>query len=300
MAPNKSVLFVAAAAFLWGLIGLFGTLLSRAGIASLEIVAIRAVFSGVFLTLYWMIRDRAVLHIKLTDLKYFAGTGLLSFLVFNYFFFTTMKLTNISISVTLLYTGPIFVVLLSRLFFKEPLTTSKWAALLLTLSGCALVTGLMGEPLDKVPVTGILTGLCSGLTFALYTIFGKLALAKYSSATVTTYTFIVASIGILFLVPPTFFAEISTQPSVLLPGLSLALLCTVVPFLLYTRAVQSLEAGRAALITTLEPVVAALLGYFVFSEALGILKIAGILLVAAGVLLVQRPGKAAALNNSAS
>jgi drug/metabolite transporter (DMT)-like permease len=74
----------------------------------------------------------------------------------------------------------------------------------------------------------------------------------------------------------------------------------VVPFLLYTRAVQSLEAGRAALITTLEPVVAALLGYFVFGEALGILKIVGILLVAAGVLIVQRPGASGTLTENAS
>lgn len=300
MTLNKPVIFVAAAAFLWGLIGLFGTFLSRAGVTSLEIVSLRAVFSGVFLTLYWLIKDRSVLRVRFKDLKYFAGTGLLSFLVFNYFFFTTMQLTNISVSVTLLYTCPIFVVLLSRLFFKEPLTTSKWTALLLTLSGCALVTGLIGQPLDEVPFTGILTGLCSGLTFALYSIFSKMALAKYSSATVTTYTFIVASIGILFIVPPAFFAEISVQPAILLPGLSLALLCTVVPFLLYTRAVQSLEAGRAALITTLEPVVAALLGYFVFDEALGILKVVGILLVATGVLLVQRPGASGTLTENVS
>lgn len=292
MTFNKPVIFVATAAFLWGLIGLFGTLLGRAGITSLEIVAIRAVFSGVFLTLYWMIRDRSVLQIKLTDLKYFAGTGLLSFLVFNYFFFTTMQLTSIAVSVTLLYTCPIFVVLLSRLFFKEPLTRSKGLALLLTLIGCALVTGLIGEPLGSVPLKGILTGLLSGLTFALYSIFSKMALARSSSATVTTYTFIVASVGILFFVPPTFFAKLSLEPILLLSGLSLSLISTVIPFLLYTRAVQSIEAGRAALITTLEPVVAALLGYLVFNEPMGVLKIAGILLVAAGVLIVQRPSPA--------
>ncbi|SCZ79403.1 DMT family transporter [Acidaminobacter hydrogenoformans] len=292
MTLNKPVIFVATAAFLWGLIGLFGTLLGRAGITSLEIVAIRAVFSGVFLTLYWMVRDRSVLKIRPNDLKYFAGTGLLSFLVFNYFFFTTMQLTSIAVSVTLLYTCPIFVVLLSRLFFKEPLTRSKGLALLLTLLGCALVTGLIGQPLDSVPLKGILTGLLSGLTFALYSIFSKMALARSSSATVTTYTFIVASVGILFLVPPTFFVKLFQTPSLLISGMSLSLISTVVPFLLYTRAVQSIEAGRAALITTLEPVVAALLGYLVFNEPMGALKITGILLVAAGVLIVQRPSSA--------
>lgn len=286
---DKHVLFVATAAFLWGLIGLFGTLLSRAGITSLEIVAIRAVFSGFILSLYWLAKDRSVFKIKFTDLKYFAGTGLLSFLVFNYFFFTTMQLTSIAVSVTLLYTCPIFVVLLSRLFFKEPLTRSKGLALLLTLLGCALVTGLIGEPLDSVPLKGILTGLLSGLTFALYSIFSKMALARHSSATVTTYTFIIAGTGSLFLVPPSFFMQFSQEPSLLISGLSLSLISTVVPFLLYTRAVKSLEAGRAALITTLEPVVAALLGYLVFNEPMGVLKISGILLVAAGVLMVQRP-----------
>ena len=77
---------IMGAAFLWGLIGLFGTRLAQESISPLEIVGLRAVFSGLFLSLYWLIRDPSILKIHPKDMKYFAGTGLLSFLVFNYLF----------------------------------------------------------------------------------------------------------------------------------------------------------------------------------------------------------------------
>lgn len=291
MKLHGSTGMIMGAAFLWGLIGLFGTRLAQVSITPHEIVGLRAVFSGFFLTLYWLIRDPSILKIHPKDLKYFAGTGLLSFLVFNYLFFTTMALTSVAVSVTLLYTCPVFVVLLSRLFFKEPLNLTKWGALFLTLTGCGLVTGLIGEPLDRVPLLGITTGLGSGLTFALYSIFSRFALRRYGSGTVTTYTFNMAAVGILFFVPPSFFAGILSKPAVLVPGLALALLCTVAPFLLYTKGMTKMETGRAALITTLEPVVAALLGFFVLGESMSFFKASGILLVVCGVLMAQRPGQ---------
>jgi drug/metabolite transporter (DMT)-like permease len=287
---NVSVLMIAMAAFFWGLIGIFGTWLKNAGVTPMEIVAVRSLISAFSMVAYLWLKDRSMLKVRFRDLKYFFGTGLLSFLFFNYCFFTAMKLTSVSVSVTLLYTGPVFVVFLSRIFFGEPLTRAKLAALVLTLTGCALVTGLIGEPIEEISAVALLAGISAGFGFALFSIFGKFALRHYHSMTVTTYTFVFASAGVVFLIQPTFYPRLLTDSTVFLPGIALALLCTVMPFLLYTRGIKHLEAGKAALITTLEPAIAALVGFLIFAEPISPGKLAGIGLVVCGVLIVNLSG----------
>src|SRR5699024_1728391 len=129
------------------------------------------------LFLYMLIRSPK--NIKLHqwhDIKYFIGTGILSIIFFNYCMFKTMELATIPISAALLYTGPAFVIVLSYIFFKEPITKSKIMALVLTLAGAALVVGLFPLNLKTLAFSTILIGLGSGLGYALYSIFSKFAL----------------------------------------------------------------------------------------------------------------------------
>src|SRR5699024_1644672 len=124
-------------------------------------------------------KNKSALRLKRwTDIKYFIGTGIFSIIFFNYTMFKTIELASISISAALLYTGPAFVVILSRLIFKEKLTNQKLIALILTLIGTSLVVELFPLSVDNLPISTILIGLCSGLGYALYSIFSKFALKK--------------------------------------------------------------------------------------------------------------------------
>ncbi|PMC38381.1 hypothetical protein CJ195_07895 [Bacillus sp. UMB0899] len=84
----------------------------------------------------------------------------------------------------------------SRVLFKERFTFRKVLSLITTFMGCILVIGLIPFTKESVTIYGLLVGLGSGFFYALYSIFGKFALAKYSTVTVTTYTFIFAAIAI--------------------------------------------------------------------------------------------------------
>jgi drug/metabolite transporter (DMT)-like permease len=284
---RRPALLIIFAAFLWGLIGIFGTLLNREGLRPFDIVGVRAVTAAISMFVYWWFKDRNVLKIDLKDLRLFIGTGIFSFVFFNFCFFTAMKHTSVAVSVTLLYTGPAFVALLSRLFFGERMTRSKWLALTMTLIGCALVTGLIGESLSQVSWIGLLAGLGSGFGYALYSIFSKIAVRKYTPATITTYTFIMASAGVLPFIRPEFWKIFLVTPGILAPGLALGLLCTVLPFLLYTRGIQSLEASKASLIATIEPVFAAVVGVILFEEVMTLGKLVGIALVIGAVVMIN-------------
>ena len=70
-----------------------------------------------------------------------------------------------------------------------------------------------------------------------------------------------------------------------------ALVTAVIPFLAYTLGLQTVEASRAGIIATIEPMVATLVGILVFSEPPTLLSGLGILLILSAVVLLNRGGK---------
>ena len=286
---NFASLFILTAAVCWGLIGLSTRTLSAIGLSSFQICAIRCILSGAGLSAFLGIFSPATLKIAPRDLWMFFGTGVCSIVFFNVCYFTTIELTTLSAAAILLYTAPIFVMLMSALFFREKITPQKLAALLLALGGCGFVTGVFAGDAGITPI-GILTGIGSGFGYALYSIFGRAALAKYSSLTVTTYTFIVAGVCAL---PFCGAAEIvrtaAAQPSAILYILFLAVISTVVPYLLYTAGLRHTEPGKASVMASVEPVVASAVGILVYHEPLTFSSAVGALLVLASVVLLNLP-----------
>lgn len=278
---------IASGASLWGIIAFFVKGLSDYGFSAMEIVAIRVIYAAFFLLLIGFFRYRNQMKLKcLTDIRLFIGTGILSIVFFNFCYFTTISQMNISIAVILLYTAPAFVTILSYLFLKESLTLTKMIAVLGTIMGCMLIAGLTaGE--SKITLLGVLTGLGSGLGYALYTIFGKFALKKYQPFTITLYTFIVASAA---LIPATQLwkkLDVLVNVQVLLYGIGLGLIPTVLAYFLYTWGLEKTEGSKAAIIATVEPVVATLLGVLLYEERLGFFQIIGALLILSSVIIVN-------------
>jgi drug/metabolite transporter (DMT)-like permease len=276
-----------AAAVLWGIISIFVKGLAVYGFTTLQIVAIRVAASAIILTLYIAIKDRSLLKIRLTDSKYFIGTGMFSIAFFNWCYFTAIRETSVAVAAILLYTAPAFVLLLSRLLFDERLTAGKITALGVTFSGCALVVGIL-DLKGTIPLYGLASGLGAGFGYALYSIFGKFALRHYSAVTVTVYTFVFAAIAML---PVSGLWEVRAQlfhlPAVAY-SIGFSLFSTVLAYLCYTVALSYIETGRAAIAATLEPIVAAIVGVTFFGEALSSWQILGIVLVIAAVASVQR------------
>jgi drug/metabolite transporter (DMT)-like permease len=134
---------------------------------------------------------------------------------------------------------------------------------------------------------GILLGLGSGFFYALYSVFGRYALAHYDSMTVTVWTFLFAGPASLVLLRPQELTAAFQAPSTWLLALGLVVCSTVAPYLLYTRGLAQVEPGRASILASMEPVVASLAGALVFGEPLSLLTAVGICLVLAGVIILR-------------
>ena len=143
---------------------------------------------------------------------------------------------------------------------------------------------------------GLLLGLGSGIGYGLYSILGTVALRRYTPYTVTTYTFSLAAIGSLLICQPTDmlskFSAASDLTWLIFFGILTALITAVIPFLFYTLGLRTVEASKAGILATLEPMVATIIGIIYFSEALTLMSGIGIFLILAAVVVLNWHGKA--------
>ncbi|WP_261129993.1 DMT family transporter [Bacillus sp. Marseille-Q3570] len=282
---------IAIGAALWGLIAIFVEGLYEYGFTAIQVVAIRVIVAALILVVFVLIKNPSLLKMDWRDSIYFIGTGIFSIVFFNWCLFTAIQETSIAVAAILLYTAPAIVTILSRFLFQEWFTKRKMIALFMTLFGCTFVIGLIPGGSSSVSLFGVIVGLGSGLGYALYSIFGKYALAKYSSLTVTTYTFIFASVA---MIPTTGLWMKSSQlqePVVLLNAVGIGFLSTVLAYMLYTVGLQFVESSRASITATVEPVVATLVSVMLFHEQLTVWQLLGIFLVLSAVMIVQESKK---------
>ena len=285
--PAISAVSVLTAAALWGLVGMWTRVLMAGGLSPMTITALRNPLCTVLMCLVFLVKDRSVFHVRREHVKYFLGTGAVSVTLFSVCLFTCQKLCSLAVASVLSYTAPSFVVLLSAILWKEPVTKRKAAALALTLIGACCVCGLFDRGLS-VTVPGILMGLGAGLSYALYNIFGHGALEHYGPMTVTVWTFLVAGpTSLLLLRPSELVPAFGSAPWLLLVLLGLSLFSTMLPYFFYTWGLSGMEPGRASILTTSDVVVTVLVGTLLFGEPLTASTVIGILCVLAGIYILR-------------
>ena len=276
------------AACFWGSMGIFVRNLSTFGFSAIQIVSIRISLAALFFALILLVKDRSGFKIVPRDIPLFLGLGFGSILFFTICYFTAITIMPLSTAAILLYTSPIWIVLMSAIFFREKMNCKKFVALALAFAGCVLVSGISGEGLT---LKGLLIGLGSGIGYGLYSILGTVALRRYSPYTVTTYTFMLAAIGSWFISSPTDmlskFSIASDLSWLVFFCVLTALVTAVIPFLFYTLGLRTVEASKAGILATIEPMVATIVGITCFSEALTLLSGTGIALILAAAVVLN-------------
>ncbi|MBQ4578212.1 MAG: EamA family transporter [Clostridia bacterium] len=270
----------------WATLGVFVRHLNEIGLQSMQIVEARALLTVAIMFPSLAMVHRDLLKVKAKDLWCFAGGGIISVILFNYCYFQTIQRASLSAAAILLYTSPIFVLLLSVPLFGEKLTKKKLLCLVMAFAGCALASGVAGG-ISLSPET-LLFGLGSGFGYGLYSIFSRFALQRgYHPITITAYIFLFGAIGGI---PLTDFGEIAAvagQPEHLLYLLVYTIVTTVVPYISYTTGLRYVENGVAAVLACIEPVMATVFGIFFFSEVPGFTGWLGIALVLTALTLLN-------------
>jgi len=240
-----------------------------------------------------------LLRVGRSQLAYLVSYGLL-LAVFNGVWTLSVALNGAAISTVLVYSSAAFTALLGWWLLKEPLNWVKILAVVLSLGGCVLVSGILNQQVMQLSLLGILIGIIAGLAFAIYTLMGRSASERGLNPWSTLlYTFGFAALFLLVfnLLPYQAIPGKAANPADLfwlgaaLGGwLVLFLLAagpTLVGFGLYNVSLSYLPSSVVNLIVTLEPVMTALMAYFLLGEIMTGVQIGGSLLILTGVVFLR-------------
>lgn len=285
---TEGYLFVAISAACWGMMAVLTKKLSEVGFDSMAISALRPTVAVLFYVLYNLLTDRKAFKTDLKGLIFFAIYGIVAldgmFLSFTY----AVKYTSIATASVLLFTNPIFVMIMSYFLFKEKFTYKKVISLILAIIGCVLISKAYDTSELKMDnLFGIGMGVLSGFTVALQNVLGKVGSKKYSPKTHLIYSFIFAAIFLWFFRSPVELVSNITSSKALFYVLAIGFVATVIPNGLFLKALQYVESSKASIICSVEPIVAAILGYFIYNEALELPQLIGMLAVLVSVGIIQ-------------
>ena len=263
------------------------------GVSFEALVAFRATVGWMAVLAFLLITGGARrLKVLGWDLAFLVPLGAIGIGAFYLLYFYTVQESTVGTAAILLYSSPAFVVVLARLFLGEALGTIKVVALLLTTFGILLVVGAYAPASLEVSPTVLATGLLSGLTYGLYSIFGRPVAGRLCPPVILSYALFFGAALLVIAALPTLgtLAGLSFGSYALLA--MLAVVHTTLAFVLYTFGLGRLGAGRAAIVATVEPVVAGTLGTVLLGEDLTVPKVVGGVLVISGAALAQvRVGK---------
>ena len=282
----RGVACVFGAAVFWALIGLFTPALLDLGMSAVEIAFWRALGGGLCFAVHAAVAG-AVRPTSLRDAGELAAFGLVAVGVFYVALARAVELGGVSLAWILLYTAPGWVAVAAATVLREHVDRFRSLLVVATIAGVALVAVGGGQ---GVTVTGgsVLWGLLAGLSYASWYVGAKRFLPHYGPITISVWTLLV---GALALLPLAGFRAYPLKAWLLLLGL--AVVATYLPVLLYYTGLRSVDASRAAIVATVEPVVALAIGATVGTERLSTLAILGALTVlVAAALAAARPSPA--------
>lgn len=276
MTRQRALLYIHAAAVLFGLTGVFGELIQA---SAAVITAGRAIFAVLSLGIFARIQRRSMLGV-LTPAQIFvlviAGALLAGHWVT---FFISVKVGGIAIATLGFASFPAFITLFEGLVFREKVRAAEWAVLALVTLGLVLVTPSF-DFADQGTV-GLLWGLASGLSFALLALTNRRAAAGMDAMQVASWqNAIVALIVLPFAVGQ-------------LPALSgmdwlwialLGVFCTGLSHFLFVSSLTKLNARSAGLVIALEPVYAISFAWVLFAQEPTARMLAGAALIVAAIV----------------
>ncbi len=259
----------------------------------------RNVFVVGTLALVLLFINKKFLRLDRNHYKFMIIFGLIV-AIFNSFWTLSVSINGAAVATVLVYCSAGFTVILGRWILHERLTWIKIVAVILSLGGTVLVAEAYEPSMWNTNLSGILTGVLSGLSYAIYSLMGRTASNKgVSPWTTLLYSFGFAGVFLLLfnLIPGDFFIGKAVVASDLLwlgtrwDGWIILVLLAAIPTLggfgFYNVSLSYLPSSIANLITTTEPAFTAVSAYLILSERLTPIQIIGSIITLSGVLFLR-------------
>lgn len=228
---------------------------------------------------------------------YILGLGFLGYYLSSLFDFIGLQFISAGLERLILFLYPTFAVLINTFLFKNKLSKTQIAALLLTYAGIGLA--YYGELKIDTSNPNFFYGsfmvfLCA-ITYSFYLVGTGRMVPIVGVTRYTAYAMFAATAGIfIHFLATRSIANIHFTPTLIGYSVALAIVATVLPSFLISNGMKKIGSNNVAIITSIGPVSTILQAYFILGESIFLEQLIGTVLVVIGVLLIGR--KAAVAN----
>ena len=284
------------------LLGTIGVFVEEAGQHPLVTVWFRCAFGALALVAWCLAtgRGRELLLRHQAKSRWVAcATGV--FMVLNWaLFFAAIPRTSIAVATVIFHVQPIWVIVFGALFLREAVSPVQWMATLAALAGLVLTTGL----LDGIPVgtadggaylAGVLMCLGGSFCYAAVTLLASRAPAPISPFALALWQCLVGAV-LLAWAPLAFGWPHTAAAWAWLTGLGV--MHTGLAYVILFAGMARLALGKVAVLQFVYPLTAVLVDWVVYGRTLSPVQLGGVVLMAAALWTIRRPGRALAAKSA--
>lgn len=271
---------------MWALNGSLARYLLDDGVSALRLSQLRSFGSWLILLGGLVIARPALLRVERRELPALAFLGVAGLALVHATYFVAIDRLEIGVALTIQYLAPLLLLLWLRVVHGRRLAASLWGAVGVSVVGCFFV--VRGYDVGALDALGVASAFAAAVAFAIYMVASERAGHAHEPVTTLVWGFGFATLFWTFVTPWWSFpvGELASPGNALI-GLGVVVVGTLLPFICMVASLRHVPAPRAAVVATLEPVLAAAFAYLLHHEALALGQIAGGGAVLAGVAWVQ-------------
>ena len=219
--------------------------------------------------------------------------GMTGIFTYNVMFFKGLKIIEASRASLIIATCPVFITIFSAIFLKEKINLIKGLGIIISVSGAIIVIskGNIGQIFRTGLGRGELYIFCCVLSWATYSLIGKVLMKSLSPLASVSYSAIVGAVALF--IPACFEGVLQNFSHQSLLDWScigyLGIFGTVIGFVWYYQGVQHLGPTKAGLFINFVPIFAILSAFIILRELITVSLVVGTVLVISGVYLTNKP-----------
>ncbi len=288
VSKNFAYGLMVVAAVMWATSGTFTSLAIEASSTVMQVAVFSTVFTAAVLLPLIALLDPHSLRMKRKDILPIFLFSQITGTFFAIAWYTAVDLTGVATAVVLLYAYPSIVTIMSVFALSERLTREKAVALPLTFVGAVLVVGANNLASGfKFDALGVAFGISTAVAGAIYYIWGKKFLGDYSANTIVLYMTLFSLPPLVLIANPISLVHSPLPESAWVYLFLLGLLPGAVGPIVSMVALKHIQASRASIIASIEPVAAVAIAYLVLSDTISVLQGVGVILVFLGVVMLR-------------
>jgi drug/metabolite transporter (DMT)-like permease len=273
------------------LLGTIGVFVVEANQHPLLTVWFRCAF-GALALLLWSAAFGQLKDLRLSGKSLWVACATGCLMVMNWtMFFAAIPRTSIAVATVVFHIQPIWVILFSALFLREPVSKGQWMATPVALFGLALTTGLLDDlqsirHVSSDYIVGLLLCMGGSLSYAAVTLLAK----SKQAIPPFTLSFWQCAVGAVVLAWAPFVFGWPQQASAWAWLAGLGVIHTGLAYVILFAGMARLTLGKIAVLQFVYPLAAVLFDWGLYGTTLSAVQIAGVVLMGLAVWTIRKPG----------